>query len=318
MLLVALGMLALAQPPAEKTADPPAGTSGKGMVRVLAADGFHSFEIPKNARRRLHGDLLAIHFPEFGEEMVRVSRRAGKDSLSPAMMVRVAAKGLKGELRGKGDSVWMHRAEKEVNGLRMNLWLRATPGGMGMATLNIPETMPEAERKKVVDEIVPALLLTLRKEKGPSKEKAPLLRDDEKNPEVLAVKDDDPEMAACVTEAQATLGEAWRVIERKDKGEPPVFKVRFQEGDRIEFMWVNGIRRRNGVIEGVLQNEPNFLKKVKEGQRVTIKPDDIVDWMYSSDEGTVGAYSVRLLARRMPRERGNEVLEQLGLEPIKD
>jgi uncharacterized protein YegJ (DUF2314 family) len=59
-------------------------------------------------------------------------------------------------------------------------------------------------------------------------------------------------------------------------------------------------------FQGTIDNEPEMVKNVKNGQRVTVAPAEISDWMYVENRKLVGGETVRALrASLSPAERAN-------------
>jgi uncharacterized protein YegJ (DUF2314 family) len=65
------------------------------------------------------------------------------------------------------------------------------------------------------------------------------------------------------------------------------------EGDEGEYVWASGLKYGNKEFTGKIDNKPQFVKKVKFGDPITIKEDDVVDWMYIEDGKLQGGYTLR-------------------------
>ncbi|MFN3651975.1 MAG: YegJ family protein [Armatimonadota bacterium] len=120
---------------------------------------------------------------------------------------------------------------------------------------------------------------------------------------VLQVEDDDPEMAAAISQARASLPHLWSVFERPIRGES-VFslKVKITDGNGTEHFWVGSLERRDGVTTGKIDNDPNIVRNVKLGERITIPDADISDWLYKREGKMVGNYTLRAMFKQMPAE----------------
>src|SRR5262249_31733750 len=99
-------------------------------------------------------------------------------------------------------------------------------------------------------------------------------------------------------------------------------KAPFSDGDsrsrsrdtpEVEHMWLSEIDFDGQFVSGVLLNSPNWLKSVKEGDRVRIPPGQISDWMYVLNGDVYGAYTVNLLRSRMGRQELRQHDEAWGL-----
>jgi len=56
-------------------------------------------------------------------------------------------------------------------------------------------------------------------------------------------------------------------------------KVRFEEGDNVEHMWVKVTEFKDGYFLGKLNNDPNTMKLVKSGDDVNVLVKDVEDWI---------------------------------------
>ena len=71
-----------------------------------------------------------------------------------------------------------------------------------------------------------------------------------------------------------------------------------------EQMWVSDIEFDGDTIQGILLNQPNWVRSVQEGDPVTIRLDEISDWMYVIDDHVYGGYTVQSIRAEMsPQER---------------
>ncbi|RKR83763.1 uncharacterized protein DUF2314 [Mucilaginibacter gracilis] len=56
-------------------------------------------------------------------------------------------------------------------------------------------------------------------------------------------------------------------------------KVRFEEGDEAEHMWVKVSEFKDGYFLGELNNDPNTMKLIKCGDKVNVLVKDVEDWI---------------------------------------
>jgi uncharacterized protein YegJ (DUF2314 family) len=81
-------------------------------------------------------------------------------------------------------------------------------------------------------------------------------------------------------------------------------KAPIKEGAVTEHIWLSDVSYDNRVFHGLVGNDPLDLKKVSLGDKVTVAPDKISDWMIIDNGRLIGGYTVRLLQSRMsPAER---------------
>ncbi|MCL4109310.1 UNVERIFIED_CONTAM: hypothetical protein GTU68_019738 [Idotea baltica] len=124
---------------------------------------------------------------------------------------------------------------------------------------------------------------------------------------------DDAEMDKAFKAARETFKYFWRELAWEQRRIVPglglaCVKVAFSDGPdaetEVEHMWVSEVDFDGKTITGVLINQPNWLKSVKQGDPVQVKPSEIGDWMYSINDRVYGAYTVNLMRAQMaPAER---------------
>ena len=72
-------------------------------------------------------------------------------------------------------------------------------------------------------------------------------------------------------------------------GERIILKAPFarDDGEGNEWMWVEILKwPAEGKATGILQNEPHYVKKLRAGSRVLIKPEEVFDYVYYKTDGT--------------------------------
>jgi uncharacterized protein YegJ (DUF2314 family) len=133
------------------------------------------------------------------------------------------------------------------------------------------------------------------------------LNDRVKRGEVETMSWDSPAMAAAFRKAHATLDDFLKVA-----GNPPpglasfALKVRIQEGQKREQVWVSPFRVEPDGFSGKLNNQPRLVLNVKKGQELKFKRSDVLDWMYydTSKKRMHGNFTAcALLTRESPQEQ---------------
>jgi uncharacterized protein YegJ (DUF2314 family) len=107
-------------------------------------------------------------------------------------------------------------------------------------------------------------------------------------------------MKAAVAEAQRRWPEFVAAFEgRDDHDEEAAFLVKapFSQGESTEFMWVHVTGIEHNVVYGRLDNEPANIPRLKEGDRVRIKEEDVNDWMCLVDSKPLGGFTLKVLKR---------------------
>src|SRR5580692_2115286 len=97
-----------------------------------------------------------------------------------------------------------------------------------------------------------------------------------KDDKTISVSGDDAEMNAAIAKARASLPDFWQVYEKREQGESDFsLKVKITDNGKIEHFWVVDIERKNGKITGTINNDPDIVKNVKLGDKITINEPDI-------------------------------------------
>ncbi len=109
------------------------------------------------------------------------------------------------------------------------------------------------------------------------------------------------ELSNAVATARRTLPEfwqRWRANEPQETG----YAVKIFVGDQFgaEQIWVSQLQARDGRILGVVDTRPLRTRFVQAGQRIEIRPDSIVDWMYFRNGRMVGNHTGRVMLKYLP------------------
>jgi uncharacterized protein YegJ (DUF2314 family) len=122
----------------------------------------------------------------------------------------------------------------------------------------------------------------------------------------INVPSQDAEMNAAIEKARQTLPRFWAKFSNPGEGETGfALKVRIQDGANSEHFWVINIERKGDLIFGTINNDPEYVKSVSDGERIQINPDQISDWMYLHNRKIVGNETMRPLLPRMPKKEAD-------------
>jgi uncharacterized protein YegJ (DUF2314 family) len=118
------------------------------------------------------------------------------------------------------------------------------------------------------------------------------------------VEDSDPEMAAAIARAQATLPQFWQVFDKRELGESNfVLVVRITDKGRIEHFHTTDFERRDGKAMVTISHAPKIVGSVKLGDRIEIPGADITDWHYMRDGKYVGMFTMEPRFKYMPADQ---------------
>jgi uncharacterized protein YegJ (DUF2314 family) len=120
------------------------------------------------------------------------------------------------------------------------------------------------------------------------------------HPGYTQVADDDKQMDRAVENAQKSLGFFMAALRAKKNGDT-VFEIKkgFVDGDKVEHLWIREITYDGKNFHGKIDNRPLEVNNVRLGQRVTVAPQDVTDWMFLKDGKLIGGYTTRVLYARL-------------------
>ena len=124
---------------------------------------------------------------------------------------------------------------------------------------------------------------------------------------VTWVADDDPRMNTAMEKARSTVQNFIDALKAPRAGQSAFsIKVAFADGADTEHMWLTPVTYDGTNFQGTVNNEPEKVKSVKMGQKVSVVPAKISDWMYLDNRKLVGGYTTRVLRDALtPAERAD-------------
>ena len=140
--------------------------------------------------------------------------------------------------------------------------------------------------------------------------------DKAKKDSAVDMSDEDPAMQKAMERARAGLEDFLRKA-----GSPPPntdqysVKVRVNEGDNQEYLWVSNLKARGDLWSGRIDNLP-MIRSVKKGQSYSFAKTEIVDWTYidRSKKKVVGNFTTCALLTKEPSSVAESIQKQYGLE----
>ena len=131
------------------------------------------------------------------------------------------------------------------------------------------------------------------------------------------VADGDKAMEAAVAKAVATTNDFVTAYRAKKPGAKNFFlkKPYPTPSGSVEHMWIEiTAEGDDGVFAGIISNNAEETKKVKLGQKVFVRLDEISDWKYEDGKKLIGGYTIRYFLDKMSPAERKEFLEQSGFE----
>jgi len=144
---------------------------------------------------------------------------------------------------------------------------------------------------------------------------AQTISDKARRDDVVKVPQDDPDMAAAMRNARATLPN-FLALARAPHPSMTGFsvKVAVSDGSLTEYFWVVQFESKDGQYSGRVNNRPRTVHNVTFGQVITFPESDIVDWTYLEGRKMKGGYTTCAIVKREPREEASAFAKQYGLD----
>jgi uncharacterized protein YegJ (DUF2314 family) len=90
---------------------------------------------------------------------------------------------------------------------------------------------------------------------------------------------------------------------KKDGDTSFAIKKPFVDGDKCEHLWITGVTYDGANFHGKIDNRAMDVKNVHLGQRVTVSPRDVSDWMFVKNGKLMGGYTTRVLYARLSADQ---------------
>lgn len=120
---------------------------------------------------------------------------------------------------------------------------------------------------------------------------------------VVLIQGDDPEMEAAVKHAQTNLNRFIEAVKNPKPGRTTSVKVRFEDGEDVEYMWLNELSYADGCFSGAINNDPVYVKNVKIGDTHEAHANEVNDWLIIDEDGGLeGGFTIELLQQRQGQQ----------------
>ena len=140
------------------------------------------------------------------------------------------------------------------------------------------------------------------------------ISDKARHDDIVDVAKDDPDMAAAMSRARATLPDFLALAQAPRPGTSGFsLKVRVQDGGKTEYFWIVPFEQKDGGFSGWINNRPRVVHNVAFGQAITFARADIVDWLYRDGERMKGSFTTCAILKHEPRHEAEEMMQQYGL-----
>lgn len=131
--------------------------------------------------------------------------------------------------------------------------------------------------------------------------------------QVINYQRSDPEMAAAYKEALRTFPIFVDALEKNAASDFHV-KVPLPYAQGRELIWMGDVKIEGDGLVGRIANVPVHQKEIQKGSPHRLKQADIIDWYFMRDGKMHGSFSTRVMLKRMPPDRA-EQLERILAPP---
>jgi uncharacterized protein YegJ (DUF2314 family) len=124
-------------------------------------------------------------------------------------------------------------------------------------------------------------------------------------PPYVEVPKDHIAMHQAVIQARKTVGEFIAALKHPESGQQDFeVKKRFIQNGQVEHIWLSDVQFAGNRFQGRVDNQPRKIQGLKLGQLVSVKPNEISDWLYIDHGKLVGGYTVRVQYNELsPKEK---------------
>jgi uncharacterized protein YegJ (DUF2314 family) len=114
-------------------------------------------------------------------------------------------------------------------------------------------------------------------------------------PPYIEVPKDHAAMHQAVIQARKTVAEFIAVLRHPAPGQQD-FEVKkpFTQNGQVEHIWLSDVKFIGNRFQGRVDNQSRKIQGLKLGQLVSVKPNEISDWLYVDHGKLVGGYTVRV------------------------
>jgi uncharacterized protein YegJ (DUF2314 family) len=135
-----------------------------------------------------------------------------------------------------------------------------------------------------------------------------------KRDEIALVPDGNADMETAFRKARATLKDFLALV-RVPRPSITNYAVKIGIPDRgeTEFFWISRFTQQNGRLIGRIDNTPRLVRNVREGERISFKESDVVDWLYRENGRMIGNYTACGLIKNEPPQQAEAFKKEYGL-----
>ena len=123
-------------------------------------------------------------------------------------------------------------------------------------------------------------------------------------PANTTLRNDDPELDAAVARARGSLDTFLQRLAHPQKGEVFSVEAAFPTPDGgHEHLWIGDVTFKRNAFTGTLTSKVAKVPSLSYGQTVTVKRDEVTDWMILRAGRSEGGFTVKVLLDREGQPR---------------
>lgn len=131
--------------------------------------------------------------------------------------------------------------------------------------------------------------------------------------EIIEVHETDYEMNNAMLHANKSLDLFINRFKNPKEGDSNFsLKVMISDDHGVEHFWVSDIVIKDAGFEGYIANEAKTVRLVNIGQKVNFGPDIVTDWSYDHEGVKQGAFTLKVLLKRMPKVQADYYKNAVG------
>jgi uncharacterized protein YegJ (DUF2314 family) len=132
---------------------------------------------------------------------------------------------------------------------------------------------------------------------------------------VYDVADNDAQMDRATREARKTVPQFVQAFQHPAPGDRNfAVKKLFVKDGKAEHIWLTDIQFTGNRFQGLVDNKPVHVAGLKLGDRVSVNPNEVSDWMYVHDNKLVGGYTLRVLYTELSPAEKDDFRKRAGFD----
>jgi uncharacterized protein YegJ (DUF2314 family) len=129
------------------------------------------------------------------------------------------------------------------------------------------------------------------------------------------VGDNDVQMDRATQRARRTVPQFVDALQHPAPGDRDfAVKKLFVKDGKAEHIWLTDIHFTGNRFHGLVDNHPRDIAGLKVGDKVSVNPNEISDWLYVHDGQLVGGYTLRVLLTELSPAEKEDFLKRAGFQ----